>query len=397
MALEMEQVSATPQALEYRPRGREQARALKWARLRSLTARVDPAWSGAEISVSLAFAGENPPANGAPLADGRRVEVFGDLPAARRMMAAAQARSSQALVGPLAALLFAIPEPDGDDEQWYRRKLKDYAFAAAAALSLGKRYLSLGRLLAAEGNFAAVVRRDPVDSQAWRWLGLTRLLAGKGRGAEAALDRLLALGARDTEAYLFHALSVYRQRRFDQAAQELDRVLREQPDNPTVRGLLACSLVQQSRIGEAAGELDRLAAGDNEGWKLMAQKCRICAEGYRVYRERSSRDRWFRWKERWKVIAGRIAAVIGGMLSMFQYFFAGRGWMWLLVIGTAGVLLYLLGRGRLRHQQQDQLADARGEVANMPCWYASLVWGRNRPGGSGQSIAQQIEERLGAD
>ncbi|UCH35481.1 MAG: hypothetical protein JSV65_03780 [Armatimonadota bacterium] len=282
MALQAEHVQATPSGLEYKPRYSERPRALSWRMLRSITAEVEPAWSGAEITVSLAFEGAGAEDGDVPLARGQRLEVFGNLGAARAMIESAQAHSPEALVGPLAQLVVGVPEREGGDEAWYRSKLKDYAFAPAAGLALGKQHLARGRLLAAERAFAGVVRRDPRDAAAWRLLGLTRTLAGQGRKAEIAVNHLLGLGVRDTEAYLLHDFGMYRQRRFDLAAEGLERVRRAQSGDPAIRNMLACSLIQQWRIPDAMRELNVLASDAREGWRLMARKCTMCGAGYRA-------------------------------------------------------------------------------------------------------------------
>jgi tetratricopeptide (TPR) repeat protein len=365
--------------------------------LRSISADIDPAWSGAEVSVSLAFEGDRPSTEGMPLAEGRRLEVFGHLPAARALIEAAQERSPQALVGPQAQLLITLPRPDDGDERWLRRKVKEYGFAAAAGLSLGKLHLWQGRLERADNDFRAVASRAPLDTNAWRWLGLTRLLAGKGNAAQAAIDRLIALGARDSETYYLHALSLYRQRGFGEASEELARVVRAQPHDPAVRNVLACSLVQQWRVDEAMRELDPLAADHREGWRLMAQKCRICAQGYRVYRERMSSDRRFRWRERWRSVATRLGIVSAVLYSLARYLWDRYPWALPIVSVVLIIAIYVFDRWGPQRRAEDQLADAGGQVPNMPCWYASLVWGARRPHLAGRSIVQRMLGRGGEE
>lgn len=395
MALAAERVRTTPQGIEYRPQGRDRPRGLPWAKLCSISADIDPAWSGAEVSVSLAFEGDQPATDGVPLESGRRLEVFGHVPAARALIEAAQERSPQALVGPQAQLLMMLPRPEGEPDRWERRKMRDYGFAAMVGLSLGRQELARGRLLAAEKDFAAVAARTPLDAGAWRWLGLTRLLAGKGNAAQAAMDRLIALGARDGETYYLHALSLYRQRGFGEAAEELARVVRAQPHDPAMRNVLACSLVQQWRVDEATRELDLVRVDPRQGWQLMAKKCRICAQGYRTYRERISGDRRFRWRERWRLAAARMGAVIGILVSALGFLLSRYPWALLIALPVLGFVLYLLDRAGSERRVRDELADARGEVPKMPCWYASLVWGARRPHLAGRSIVQRMLGREG--
>jgi len=397
MALQTEQVRTTLQALEYSPRGAERSRTLAWARLRAVTAHVEPAWAGAEVVVTLAFTAPGARAQGVPLARGQRLEVFGDVAAARVLIETARQRAPQAVIGPVAQLLLTLPPPNGGDEKWHRGKLKEYAFAAAAALALGRRHLGQGCLLAAARDLKRAVRRDPRDTEARRWLGLTHLLAGKPLYAVVDVNQMLALGARNHEADMIRALSLYSLRQFQPAEEELRRVLRGQTADASMRGVLVCSLVQQWRIDEARRELDTLAANYGEGWRLMAQKCALCADGYRAYQERMARDPWFRRKERWKVTAAGIAAVIYGLFALLQYLAERRAWLWLIVVGAVGLGLYLLDRGRAGRRVQRQLADAQGQAPDMPCWYVSLVWGGNRPLSSGRSIIGEIERRWGEE
>jgi tetratricopeptide (TPR) repeat protein len=397
MALQTEQVRTTPQALEYTPRGTDRSRALSWARLRAVTAHVEPAWAGAEVVVTLAFAPPAGPKDSVPLARGRRLEVFGDLAAARALIETARQRAPQALIGPVAQLLLTMPQPDSANERWHRGKLRDYAFAAAAALALGRQHLGQGRLMAAARDFERAVRRDPRDTEAWRWLGLTHLLAGRAQRAEAAVNHMLALGARDREAYVVDALSVYAQRRFRQAEEELRQVLRGQAADAAMRGVLACSLVQQWRIDEARLELEALGANYGEGWGLMAQKCVMCAEGYRAHQARLSREPWLRWQERWKTAATRLAGIVSGLLLLLRYLSTRRAWIWVLGVAAAVVVLHALSAERGDRRWQEQLVDAQGQVPNMPCWYVSLVWGGHRPLSSKRSIIEEIERRWGEE
>jgi tetratricopeptide (TPR) repeat protein len=397
MALPAERVRVTAHGFEYRARGDERPHTLPWEQVRAITAGVEPAWSGAEVTVRLALAGDEAAPDAVPLEDGERLEVFGGFAAARAVIAAARERSPQALVGPLAQLLVALPQDDAEDERALRRKTKEYGFASAAGLALGRQHLARGRLEKADNDFQAVVARAPLDAEAWRWLGLTRLLAGKGADAQAAFDRLIGLGARDAETYYLRGLSFYRQRRFAPAAEEWAGVLRAWPQDPGGRNLLACSLTQQWRLEEALPHLDTVGADAREGWRLMAQKCRRCVEGYAAYRERMARQRGFRWRQRWQAVGARLAAVFGVLYTALQFILRRYPWLTLVAFAVLAAGFYLFdARGRQR-RAEDQLADAQGQVPNLPCWYASLVWGNRWPRQARRSWVETIRRRWGEE
>jgi len=394
MALPAEHVRATAQALEYEPRDIGRPHVIPWARLRAISARIQPAWAGAEVTLTLCFEGREEIAEGIPLPDGRRLEIFGDFAAARDLIEATRQRAPQALIGPQALLLMSLPRPDGIDEQWHRRKSRAYGFAAGANLALGKLHLWQGRLLRADNDFQAAVARAPLDSSGWRELGLTRLLAGNAEGAQEAFDRFIALGGRDTETHYLRALAMYERRRFQAASAEFGRLVGLWPEDAAVGDLLACALVQQWRTGEALAQLDRIEAGPKQGWRLMAQKCRLCAQGYQAYQERLTRDPMFRWGERWKLAAARLAAAIGIIWSMARFLWHRYLWALVVLVAAAGLGFFLFGEKGLPSRARDQLADAQGRVPNMPCWYVALVRRSGKAFFSRRYIVEEIE-RLG--
>jgi len=399
MALPAQLTRTTREAFEYRSRAEEHPHIVSWVRLRAITAYVEPAWAGAEVTVTLAFEGPEPPAgDGLPLSHGMTVEVFGDFAAARGLIERAMQRAPQALVGPVAGLLIALPEPGGsEDEREYRRKAKQYAFAGLARLRLGRLLLSRGRLLQADNALQPAARRAAADLEAWRWLGLARLLAGNADGAREALHRLIALGARDVDAIQMHALSLYGTREFRQASEAFGHVMRAGRDDAAARDLLACSLVQQWRTEEALTELDALGRRANEGWRLMAQKCRLCAQGHRAYRERLARDRIFRWGERWQLALARLAAAFGIMWWAAQLLWSKQRWVLLVLFPLVIIGLGLYeGKGAQR-RAQDRLADAEGQVPNMPCWYVSIVRRGIRRFSSRRSIIETFERMMKAE
>jgi tetratricopeptide (TPR) repeat protein len=394
MALAAEHVRATAQALEYRTGVIGRAQIIPWARLRAVSTQIQPAWAGAEVTLTLCFEGREQIAEGIPLPDGRRLEIFGDFGAARDLIQAARQRAPQALISPQAQLLISLPRPEGIDEQWYRRKAREYGFAAEASASLGRLHLWQGRLLKADNDFHNAVSRARLDSNGWRGLGLTRLLAGDAGGAKEAFDRFTALGGRDSETQYLRALTLYMQRRFEQASTELGRLAGPRPDDAGLRDLLACSLVQQWRIGEALGQLDRIGAGANQGWRLMAQKCRLCAQGHQAYQERLTRDRVFRWGERWKMAAARLAAAVGIIWSMARFLWRRYLWALVVLVAAAALGFFLFGEKGLTSRVRDQLADAQGRAPNLPCWYVLLIQRRSKSLLSRRYVVEEIERRL---
>jgi tetratricopeptide (TPR) repeat protein len=399
MALPAELTRATAQSLEYRSRVDAPPRSLPWVRLRALSAHVEPAWAGAEVTVICAFEGPEPPPPGAlPLSHGTVVEVFGGAGAMWSLEETVRRQAPQALIGPVAQLLTRLPRPaPAEDERHYRSQTGRYGFGTLAGLALGRLRLSQGRLLQADNAFQAAASRSPRDGEPWRWLALTRLLAGNPDGALEASKHLLAMGARDTDGEYLHALSLYGTREFAEASERFARVLHSAANQAATRDLLACSLVQQWRIEEALRQLDALAAGADEGWRLMAQKCRICAGGYRAYQERLTRNRAFRWGERWQLALARIGAAIGILWWAAQLLWSRHRWVLLIIfpLVIAGLALYE-GQGAQR-RAQDHLADAQGKAPNMPCWYVSIVRRGVRQFPSRRSILETFERLLKAD
>jgi len=397
VAVPTELARATPQALQHRHRADEQPRALPWERLRTLTAHIEPAWAGAEVTLAFAFGTDRSGSERAPLEHGQVIEVFGGFPATRALIKAAQERAPQALIGPLAQLLAALPIPADGDEASLRRKMKDYAFAGDAALALGRLHLYQGRLLPADNDLQRAVARLRLDSAAWRWLGLTRLLAGDSAGAPEAFERLMQLGATGPDVRYLHGLSVYRLRRFQAAAEEFGHAMRSGPVDGAARDLLACSLVQQWRVAEALGQLDMLAADRCEGWRLMAQKCRMCANGHRAYQQRMASDLRFRWRERWRAVLGRLAVGFGIIWQATGLLWRRYPWVLLILVPAVVLGLYFFDRAGGVRSARDRLSDAQGQAPNMPCWYVSLVRRRRRAFRSHRFLPERIEQLFKAE
>ncbi len=127
-------------------------------------------------------------------------------------------------------LLFRSPSLIDDAEADCLQALELDADAREVQLALGELYRHTGDYEASATVFEELLDRGPVAS-AWVGLGLTRYEQGDIDGAEASFSSAIMREPGTWQHRLAYARVVYRQGRYEDALQELQRVIELSPDN----------------------------------------------------------------------------------------------------------------------------------------------------------------------
>jgi type IV pilus assembly protein PilF len=140
-------------------------------------------------------------------------------------------RSGGLVIGIVLALLVgcvstttgkAPPEPNKND-------------AATANFQLGVRYFQNGNYELARDRLEQSLKIDPNRAVVWSTLGATYEMLGNLRLAEESHDKAVRLAPRDFDVQNAYAVFLCRQRRFDDAVEQLDRSIKAATnDNPEV-------------------------------------------------------------------------------------------------------------------------------------------------------------------
>jgi len=146
----------------------------------------------------------------------------------------------------------------GDDHAaltWYDRSLAVYPAQPEAHLLRGQLFMSEGQAEDAEREFAAAVAVAPGDTRTAVRAGqaVARLLAARGRLEEAAqkYQQVLAIEPRLEPARLEYALLLRRLNRPDQAIDQYQKAIEQNPDSVAARSALSEMLFQAGYLNDA--------------------------------------------------------------------------------------------------------------------------------------------------
>ncbi|RME48116.1 MAG: tetratricopeptide repeat protein [Deltaproteobacteria bacterium] len=136
---------------------------------------------------------------------------------------------------------------------------------ARALLLLGKALLAQGKLDGARNAFEAVVARDPLQTEAYTLLGVVFMRMGKIEDAQVNLAKALDLNPDLAAAHYNLALAIRGQRhRLPEALQHLEKAVALEPDDPDIREELARTYFEMGMYDEAANEMKRVIHDDPE-------------------------------------------------------------------------------------------------------------------------------------
>jgi type IV pilus assembly protein PilF len=107
--------------------------------------------------------------------------------------------------------------------------------AASANFQLGVRYFQNGNYELARDRLDQSIKIDPSKAVVWSTLGATYEMLGNLRLAEQSHDKAVHLAPRDFDVQNAYAVFLCRQKRFDDAVEQLDRSINAATnDNPEV-------------------------------------------------------------------------------------------------------------------------------------------------------------------
>ncbi|WP_298200317.1 sulfotransferase [Novosphingobium sp.] len=174
---------------------------------------------------------------------------------------------------------------DRSDTAWLARAGQYHPRLLAAALALNDNDLPRAEPLLREH-----LREDPFDVAAIRMFAELAGRIGRYRDAENLLRRALELSPAFTPARANLALVLYRQNRAEEALQELDRVIAEDPDNPGHANLQAAAYGRTGDFDEALALYPRVleqAPAQPRVWMSYGHMLKTVgrqAEGIAAYR-----------------------------------------------------------------------------------------------------------------
>jgi tetratricopeptide (TPR) repeat protein len=118
-----------------------------------------------------------------------------------------------------------------------------------------------GNKARAHETVAALLKEAPQDPSVLYVAGVLYRLDGLYDQALAVFDRMLELNAQDVVIVGYNKARVYtHQRRYDEAATELERARAEEPDHPLVKTFLAVCYFNQGRVDDAQALIEEVLA-----------------------------------------------------------------------------------------------------------------------------------------
>lgn len=285
-------------------------------------------------------------------------------------VASARRRAPQAILDPYTEFVAAFADADLSRLSEYRADLREYGRQADAWIGLGKAYMILGRFKHARAAFAAAAQADEHHPDAWRYLGLSQLLARGDREAAKSLARAVDESPGDLVSELALAVAHYHQRKYQAAEEHLRRVAGGSGLRAAARSLLGCALRLQGNWEEARVELRLLQESGHPHWAAVAQQCLDCVQRGEERRAPTGRQRRI-----WRALATIAGAAVGGawiIRSLLADFSKNSE----LALGLL-VALIVLGRAVRALSGQESPEEFGNAGQGLPCWQAT-TWIRPR-------------------